>query len=442
MQKTSVVGWRKNNMRSYEKSKAAFTEAVDLMPGGVNSPVRAFKSVNLDPIFMDSGKGAVIKDIDGNEYIDYVLSWGPLILGHAHPEVVSAIQDQAAKGASFGAPTVSENKLAKLVMDRLPSVEMIRFVSSGTEATMSALRLARGFTGRDKILKFEGSYHGHGDSLLIKAGSGVATLGLPDSPGVPADIAKNTLTVAYNDLESAKLVFEKFGADLAAVILEPVAGNMGVVPPQPGFLEGLRKLTEENGTVLIFDEVMTGFRVDYGCAQEYYGIKPDLTCLGKVIGGGLPVGAFGGKREIMEKIAPAGPIYQAGTLSGNPLAMTAGYETLGRLNKDSYEYFRKLGDQLEEGFRAAATKYNIPHTVNRAGSMIGFFFTNEDVIDFDSAKSSDLELFAEYFKLMAEEGIFLPPSQFEGLFISTAHTEEHIAKTVQAFHNVFEKLAR
>ncbi|MFL0582347.1 glutamate-1-semialdehyde 2,1-aminomutase [Solibacillus silvestris] len=429
-------------MRSYEKSKAAFTEAVDLMPGGVNSPVRAFKSVNLDPIFMDSGKGAVIKDIDGNEYIDYVLSWGPLILGHAHPEVVSAIQDQAAKGASFGAPTVSENKLAKLVMDRLPSMEMIRFVSSGTEATMSALRLARGFTGRDKILKFEGSYHGHGDSLLIKAGSGVATLGLPDSPGVPADIAKNTLTVAYNDLESAKLVFEKFGAELAAVILEPVAGNMGVVPPQPGFLEGLRKLTEENGTVLIFDEVMTGFRVDYGCAQEYYGITPDLTCLGKVIGGGLPVGAFGGKREIMEKIAPAGPIYQAGTLSGNPLAMTAGYETLSRLNKDSYEYFRKLGDQLEEGFRAAATKYNIPHTVNRAGSMIGFFFTNEDVIDFDSAKSSDLELFAEYFKLMAEEGIFLPPSQFEGLFISTAHTEEQIAKTVQAFHNVFEKLAR
>ncbi|MER2116338.1 MAG: glutamate-1-semialdehyde 2,1-aminomutase, partial [Solibacillus isronensis] len=396
-------------MRSYEKSKAAFTEAVDLMPGGVNSPVRAFKSVNLDPIFMDSGKGAVIKDIDGNEYIDYVLSWGPLILGHAHPEVVSAIQDQAAKGASFGAPTVSENKLAKLVMDRLPSVEMIRFVSSGTEATMSALRLARGFTGRDKILKFEGSYHGHGDSLLIKAGSGVATLGLPDSPGVPADIAKNTLTVAYNDLESAKLVFEKFGADLAAVILEPVAGNMGVVPPQPGFLEGLRKLTEENGTVLIFDEVMTGFRVDYGCAQEYYGIKPDLTCLGKVIGGGLPVGAFGGKREIMEKIAPAGPIYQAGTLSGNPLAMTAGYETLSRLNKDSYEYFRKLGDQLEEGFRAAATKYNIPHTVNRAGSMIGFFFTNEQVINYETAKTSNLDYFAAYYREMANEGVFLPP---------------------------------
>lgn len=429
-------------MRSYEKSKAAFAEAVDLMPGGVNSPVRAFKSVNMDPIFMESGKGAIIKDIDGNEYIDYVLSWGPLILGHSEPNVVKAIQEQAAKATSFGAPSLSENQLAKLVMDRVPGIEMIRFVSSGTEATMSALRLARGYTGRDKILKFEGSYHGHGDSLLIKAGSGVATLGLPDSPGVPADIAKNTLTVAYNDLESAKVVFEKFGSDLAAVIVEPVAGNMGVVPPKPEFLKGLRELTEEHGTVLIFDEVMTGFRVDYGCAQGYYGVTPDLTTLGKVIGGGLPVGAFAGKREIMEKIAPAGPIYQAGTLSGNPLAMTAGYETLSRLTKDSYEYFKKLGDQLEAGFREAAAKYNIPHTVNRAGSMIGFFFTNEDVVDFESAKMSDLALFAEYFKLMAEEGIFLPPSQFEGLFISTAHTEEHIAKTVAAFHKVFEKLAR
>lgn len=429
-------------MRSYEKSKAAFAEAVNLMPGGVSSPVRAFKSVNLNPIFMESGKGAIIKDIDGNEYIDYVLSWGPLILGHAEPNVVKAIQEQAEKATSFGAPSLSENKLAKLVMDRVPGIELIRFVSSGTEATMSALRLARGYTGRDKILKFEGSYHGHGDSLLIKAGSGVATLGLPDSPGVPADIAKNTLTVAYNDLESAKVVFEKYGNDLAAVIVEPVAGNMGVVPPKPEFLKGLRELTEKYGTVLIFDEVMTGFRVDYGCAQGYYGITPDLTTLGKVIGGGLPVGAFAGKREIMEKIAPAGPIYQAGTLSGNPLAMTAGYETLSRLTKESYEYFKKLGDQLEAGFREAAEKYNIPHTVNRAGSMIGFFFTNEDVVDFESAKTSDLELFAEYFKLMAEEGIFLPPSQFEGMFISTAHTEEHIAKTVAAFHTVFEKLAR
>ena len=429
-------------MRSYEKSKQAYTEAVDLMPGGVNSPVRAFKSVNMDPIFMESGQGAVITDIDGNEYIDYVLSWGPLILGHSEPKVVEAIQTQAAKATSFGAPSLSETALAKLVMDRVPGIEMIRFVSSGTEATMSALRLARGVTGRDKILKFEGSYHGHGDSLLIKAGSGVATLGLPDSPGVPADIAKNTLTVAYNDLEAAKIVFDKFGSELAAVIVEPVAGNMGVVPPSKEFLTGLRTLTEEHGTILIFDEVMTGFRVDYGCAQGYYGVTPDLTTLGKVIGGGLPVGAFAGKREIMEQIAPAGPIYQAGTLSGNPLAMTAGYATLSQLTPESYVYFQKLGDQLEAGFREAATKYNIPHTVNRAGSMIGFFFTNEDVVDFETAKTSDLALFAEYFKLMAEEGIYLPPSQFEGMFISTAHTEEHIAKTVEAFHTVFAKLAK
>jgi glutamate-1-semialdehyde 2,1-aminomutase len=442
MQKMYVVGWRRNSMRSYEKSQAAFKEAVNIMPGGVNSPVRAFKSVNMDPIFMHSGQGAILTDIDGNEYIDYVLSWGPLILGHSEPNVVKAIQEQAATATSFGAPSLSENKLAQLVIDRVPGIEMIRFVSSGTEATMSALRLARGYTGRDKILKFEGSYHGHGDSLLIKAGSGVATLGLPDSPGVPADIAKNTLTVAYNDLESARVVFEKFGSELAAVIVEPVAGNMGVVPPSETFLKGLRELTEQHGTVLIFDEVMTGFRVDYGCAQGYYGITPDLTTLGKVIGGGLPVGAFAGKREIMEQIAPAGPIYQAGTLSGNPLAMTAGYETLSRLTPDSYTYFQKLGDQLEAGFREAATKYNIPHTVNRAGSMIGFFFTNEKVVDFETAKTSDLALFAEYFKLMAEEGIFLPPSQFEGMFLSTAHTEEHIAKTVDAFHTVFAKLAR
>ncbi|HJH11341.1 MAG TPA: glutamate-1-semialdehyde 2,1-aminomutase, partial [Metalysinibacillus jejuensis] len=305
-----------------------------------------------------------------------------------------------------------------------------------------ALRVARGVTKRDKILKFEGSYHGHGDSLLIKAGSGVATLGLPDSPGVPKDIAKNTVTVAYNYLAAVKEVFSVHGDDIAAVIVEPVAGNMGVVPPQPGFLEGLREITKANGSLLIFDEVMTGFRVDYGCAQEYFGVAPDMTCLGKVIGGGLPVGAFAGTKEIMEQVAPAGPIYQAGTLSGNPLAMTAGYETLVRLDATSYDYFKKLGDQLEEGFRAAATKYNIPHTVNRAGSMIGFFFTNEDVINFETAKTSDLQLFAEYFKLMAEEGIFLPPSQFEGLFLSTAHTEAHIAQTVDAFHKVFAKLAR
>ncbi|MEK4246140.1 glutamate-1-semialdehyde 2,1-aminomutase [Psychrobacillus sp. FSL K6-2684] len=428
--------------KSYKLSKEAFTEAKELMPGGVNSPVRAFKSVDMDPIFMESGKGAILKDIDGNEYIDYVLSWGPLILGHTEPNVVKAIQEVAATGTSFGASTLIENKLAKLVMERVPSIEMVRMVSSGTEATMSALRLARGYTGRNKILKFEGCYHGHGDSLLIKAGSGVATLGLPDSPGVPESIAKNTIAVPYNDIESVRYVFENFGDDLAAVIVEPVAGNMGVVPPIEGFLEALRELTEKNGTVLIFDEVMTGFRVGYNCAQGFFGITPDLTCLGKVIGGGLPVGAFGGKREIMEMIAPAGSVYQAGTLSGNPLAMTAGYETLSRLNEDTYKYFVKLGDMLEKGFREAASKYNIPHTVNRAGSMIGFFFTNENVINYDVAKTTDLDLFAKYYRLMAEEGIYLPPSQFEGMFLSTAHTEEHINKTIQAFHTVFEKLAR
>lgn len=429
-------------MRTYDNSVKAFKEAVHLMPGGVNSPVRAFKSVNGDPVFIESGSGAIIRDIDGNEYIDYVLSWGPLILGHSHPEVVKAIQEQATKGTSFGAPTLLETELAQIVIDRVPSVEMIRFVSSGTEATMAALRLARGYTGRDIIMKFEGSYHGHGDSLLIKAGSGVATLGLPDSPGVPSDIAKNTTTVAYNDLEAVRATFEKLGNQIAGVIVEPVAGNMGVVPPQPGFLEGLREITKEYGTLLIFDEVMTGFRVDYNCAQGYFGVEPDLTCLGKVVGGGLPVGAFGGKKEIMEKIAPSGPVYQAGTLSGNPLAMTAGIETLSRLTPETYEYFKKLGDQLEAGIREAATKYNIPHTVNRAGSMIGLFLTNEDVVDFKSAQTSDLQMFAEFHRLMLEEGIYLPPSQYEGLFISTAHTEEHIAKTVDAFHKVFEKLAR
>ena len=427
---------------TYEKSLAAFTEAKTLMPGGVNSPVRAFKSVDMDPIFMQSGSGATIKDVDGNTYIDYVLSYGPLILGHAQEDVVKAIQETAALGTSFGAPTELENKMAKLVMDRVPSIEMIRMVSSGTEATMSALRVARGYTGRDKILKFEGCYHGHGDSLLIKAGSGVATLGLPDSPGVPASVAQNTITVPFNDLESVRLAFQEFGDQLAAVIVEPVAGNMGVVPPSEGFLMELRNLTHENGTLLIFDEVMTGFRVGYNCAQGYYGVTPDMTCLGKVIGGGLPVGAFGGRREIMEQVAPSGSIYQAGTLSGNPLAMRAGFETLSRLSEESYDTFIKRGDQLEKGFREAATKYNIPHTVNRAGSMIGVFFTNEDVVDFETAKTSDLELFANYYRLMAEEGIYLPPSQFEGMFLSTAHTEEHIAKTVEAFHTVFAKLAR
>lgn len=427
-------------MRSYEKSKEAFKEAVHLLPGGVNSPVRAFKSVNMDPIFMERGKGSKIYDIDGNDYIDYVLSWGPLILGHANGRVVEAIKKIAETGTSFGAPTLSENKLAQLVIDRVPSIEMVRMVSSGTEATMAALRLARGYTGRDKILKFEGCYHGHGDSLLIKAGSGVATLGLPDSPGVPEGIARNTITVPYNDLESVKYAFEQFGEDIAGVIVEPVAGNMGVVPPLPGFLEGLREITEKNGTVLIFDEVMTGFRVDYNCAQGYFGVTPDLTCLGKVIGGGLPVGAFGGKKEIMSQIAPSGSIYQAGTLSGNPMAMTAGYETLAQLTEETYQTFIKKADRLEEGFVEAAETYNVPLTCNRAGSMIGFFFTNEQVKDYESAKTSDLQFFAEYYKQMADNGVFLPPSQFEGVFLSTEHSDEDIEKTIQAAQKAFKAI--
>ncbi|MEC0707359.1 glutamate-1-semialdehyde 2,1-aminomutase [Bacillus haynesii] len=429
-------------MRSYEKSKAAFEEAQRVMPGGVNSPVRAFKSVNMDPIFMERGKGSKIYDIDGNEYIDYVLSWGPLILGHSNEKVVKEIQKTAEYGTSFGAPTELETELAELVIDRVPSIEIVRMVSSGTEATMSALRLARGYTGRNKIVKFEGCYHGHGDSLLIKAGSGVATLGLPDSPGVPESIAKNTITVPYNDLESMKLVFQEFGDDIAGVIVEPVAGNMGVVPPVKGFLEGLRELTETHGALLIFDEVMTGFRVGYNCAQGYFGVTPDLTCLGKVIGGGLPVGAYGGKAEIMEKIAPSGPIYQAGTLSGNPLAMTAGLETLKQLTPESYREFSRKADRLEKGISEAAEKNGIPCTFNRAGSMIGFFFTNEPVINYDTAKQSDLGLFAEYYKGMADEGVFLPPSQFEGLFLSTAHTDDDIEHAIKAAERVFERISR
>ncbi|MEK4668606.1 glutamate-1-semialdehyde 2,1-aminomutase [Niallia sp. FSL R7-0271] len=427
-------------MRSYEKSEKAYKEAVELMPGGVNSPVRAFKSVKRNPVFMNSGKGSKIYDIDGNEYIDYVLSWGPLILGHANDQVVEGIKKVAEQGTSFGAPTLIETELAKLVKERVPSIEIIRMVSSGTEATMSAIRLARGYTGRNKIIKFEGCYHGHGDSLLIKAGSGVATLGLPDSPGVPEGVAANTITVAYNDLESIKYAFETFGDDIAGIIVEPVAGNMGVVPPKDGFLQGLREITEQYGALLIFDEVMTGFRVDYGCAQGYFGITPDLTCLGKVIGGGLPVGAYGGKAEIMNQVAPSGPIYQAGTLSGNPLAMTAGYETLSQLTPESYKDFILKADKLEAGLKAAAEKYEIPFTVNRAGSMIGFFFTNEEVVDYESAKTSNLDYFAAFYNEMLEQGVFLPPSQFEGLFLSTALSEEDIDHTIKAAEIAFSKL--
>ncbi|MFQ3542606.1 glutamate-1-semialdehyde 2,1-aminomutase [Halobacillus rhizosphaerae] len=427
-------------MKKFERSIEAYKEAVNLMPGGVNSPVRAFNSVNMDPIFMERGKGSKIYDIDGHEYIDYVLSWGPLILGHADDRVVEALKKTTELGTSFGAPTEIENKLAKLVTERVPSIEMLRMVNSGTEATMSALRVARGYTGRDKILKFEGNYHGHGDSLLIKAGSGVATLGLPDSPGVPESIAQNTITVPYNDLESARYVFEQYGDDLAAVIIEPVSGNMGVVPPDENFLQGLRTLTENNGTVLIFDEVMTGFRVGYNCAQGHFNVTPDMTCLGKVIGGGLPVGAYGGKREIMERVAPVGDIYQAGTLSGNPLAMTAGYETLSAMTEDQYAKISKKVDRLMEGFQEAATENNIPYTVNRAGSMVGFFFNQEPVTNFETASRSNLDMFARYYRGMIEEGIFLPPSQFEGLFLSAAHTDEDIERTIEAAKKVFSTL--
>lgn len=425
---------------SYEKSIEAFKKAEKLMPGGVNSPVRAFKSVDMPAIFMDHGKGSKIYDIDGNEYIDYVLSWGPLILGHENKQVIDSLHKAADKGTSFGASTLEEIKLAELVVDRVPSIEKVRMVSSGTEATQDTIRLARGYTGRDKIVKFEGCYHGHSDSLLIKAGSGVATLGLPDSPGVPEGTAKSTITVPYNDLDAIKQAFEMYGDDIAGVIVEPVAGNMGVVPPIEGFLQGLRDITNEYGSLLIFDEVMTGFRVGYNCAQGYFDVMPDLTCLGKVIGGGLPVGAFGGKAEIMDKIAPVGSIYQAGTLSGNPLAMTSGYETLSQLTPESYEYFNELGDILEEGLKKVVKKHNVPLTVNRAGSMIGYFLNEGPVTNFAQANQSDLKLFSEMYREMAKEGVFLPPSQFEGTFLSTAHTKEDIERTIEAFDKAFERV--
>ena len=425
---------------TYEKSQEAMRIAETLMPGGVNSPVRAFKSVDTPAIFMDHGEGSKIYDIDGNEYIDYVLSWGPLILGHKNKQVISKLHDAVDKGTSFGASTLEENKLAELVIERVPSIEKVRMVSSGTEATLAALRLARGYTGRNKIVKFEGCYHGHSDSLLIKAGSGVATLGLPDSPGVPEGTAKNTITVPYNDLDAIKVAFENYGDDIAGVIVEPVAGNMGVVPPKKGFLEGLREVTKEYGSLLIFDEVMTGFRVGYNCAQGYFGVTPDITCLGKVIGGGLPVGAFGGKKEIMDKIAPVGNIYQAGTLSGNPLAMTSGYETLSQLTPESYEYFQELGDILEKGLKEVFAKHNVPITVNRAGSMIGYFLNKGPVTNCEEANQSDLGLFSNMYREMAKEGIFLPPSQFEGTFLSTAHTKEDIEKTIHAFDNALSRI--
>ncbi|MGE5702966.1 MAG: glutamate-1-semialdehyde 2,1-aminomutase [Clostridia bacterium] len=427
--------------RGYEQSIQAFSQAKEYIPGGVNSPVRAFKSVGGNPVFIAKGEGSKITDIDGNTYIDYIGSWGPLILGHSHPTVLKAIQEAAVLGTSFGAPTVRETEMAQLVCEIVPSVEIVRMVNSGTEATMSALRLARGYTKRDKIMKFEGCYHGHADSLLIKAGSGVATLGLPDSPGVPSSTAVNTITVPYNDLESVRLAFESFGHELAAVIVEPIAGNMGVVPPLPGFLEGLREITRQYGTLLIIDEVMTGFRVARGGAQELFNIDPDLTTMGKVIGGGLPVGAYGGKREFMEQMAPAGPIYQAGTLSGNPLAMAAGIATLSELGKPGvYEELAARSNRLAEGLVDNARKLGLPHTMNHVGSMVCLFFTETPVVNYETAKTADLHMFSKYFQYLLEEGVMLPPSQFEGMFVSTAHTEDDIEFTIEAAYRAMKRL--
>jgi glutamate-1-semialdehyde 2,1-aminomutase len=415
------------------RSRKLFEEAKKHIPGGVNSPVRAFRSVGGEPLFIKKAKGSKIVDADGKSYIDYVLSWGPMILGHCHPRVTAALKAAIANGTSFGAPTEIEITLAKMVKKAFPSMDMVRMVSSGTEATMSAIRAARGFTGRDKILKFDGCYHGHADSLLVKAGSGVATFGLPDSPGVPADLAKHTLTVAYNDLAAVREIASKQGEQIACIIVEPVAGNMGCVPPEPGFLEGLRKVCDQYGIALILDEVMTGFRVAYGGAQQRYKIKPDLTCLGKVIGGGLPVGAYGGKLEIMQKIAPVGPIYQAGTLSGNPLAMTAGIETLKLLSKPGvYKTLEKTSADLEQGLRAVAAEAGVPVTLNRVGSMFTGFFTDQKVKDFASAKTSDTARFGKFFLGMLKNGVNLAPSQFEAAFLSLAHSKADIGKTVEA----------
>lgn len=424
------------------KSEKAFEEAKQYIPGGVNSPVRAFRSVTVDPPFIKSGKGSKIYDIDGNEYIDYVGSWGPLILGHCHEQVIEELKKVIETGTSFGAPTEKETELAKLVCSMIPSVEMLRMVNSGTEATMSALRLARAYTGRDMIVKFIGNYHGHSDSLLVKAGSGALTHGVPDSPGVPSDIVKNTISARYNDIKGMKEIFEKYGNDIAGVIIEPIAGNMGVVPAKQEFIDFLREITNQYGSLLIFDEVMTGFRVALGCAQSLYKVKPDITCFGKIIGGGLPVGAYGGRKDIMLMMSPAGPVYQAGTLSGNPLAVTAGLATLKILkdNPSIYEELEKKAKLLEEGFKDNAEKLGIEIVSNRVGSMLCGYFTRDGVYDYDTAVKSDTEKFASYFENMLEEGVYLAPSQFEAAFVSAAHTTEDIEKTIKANYNALKKL--
>ncbi|BAC88012.1 glutamate-1-semialdehyde 2,1-aminomutase [Gloeobacter violaceus] len=423
------------------QSHRLFAEAQQLMPGGVNSPVRAFKSVGSEPVFIERAEGAYLWDVDGNRYIEYINTWGPSIVGHSHPEVISALREALPKGTSYGAPTRLENQMARTVIDAIPAVEMVRFVNSGTEATMSALRLARAFTGREKIIKFEGCYHGHADMLLVQAGSGVATLGLPDSPGVPKSTTAATLTAPYNDLAAVEALFKQYPSDVAGLILEPVVGNAGCLVPEIGFLEGLRDLTHAHGTVLIFDEVMTGFRLSYGGAQARYGIEPDLTCLGKIIGGGLPVGAYAGRREIMQMVAPAGPMYQAGTLSGNPLAMTAGIKTLEILQRPgTYERLEGLSARLADGLLAAAREAGHAATGNRVGAMFTLFFTEGPVRNFADAKRSDLQKFARFHRGMLERGVYLAPSQFEAGFMSLAHTEEDIDYTVAAARTVLAAL--
>ncbi len=430
-----------NHGARYERSHFAFEKAKASIPGGVNSPVRAFRAVGGDPVYFSHGNGAYVWDIDGNRYVDYMLSWGPLIAGHAHPRVVSAVQEQAAKGTSFGAPTLIETELAEEIKKIFPSMDLVRMVNSGTEATMSALRLARAYTGRSKIVKFEGCYHGHADSFLIRAGSGVATLSLPDSPGVPGDLAALTLTIPYNDVDALRMLFEAHGDNIAGVIVEPVAGNMGMVVPDGGFLQAVREITRAYEAVLIFDEVMTGFRVHLGGAQALFGITPDLTTLGKVIGGGLPVGAYGGRREIMELVAPLGPVYQAGTLSGNPLAMAAGLETLRLIQEDGvYEAFTKKGQALTQGFRSFAEKRSIPVQTTQLGSMFGTFFASEPVRNYDTAKKADGERYRHYFHAMLEAGVYLAPSQLESGFLSLAHDDEVITFTLEAMEKAFQQV--
>lgn len=428
-------------MKKFDNSRKLFKKAAAVIPGGVNSPVRAFRAVGGNPLFIEKAKGSRIYDADGNSYIDYVLSWGPMILGHAHPAVTTALKNAVAKGTSYGAPTGLEIELAELVLKAYPSMDKVRMVNSGTEATMSAIRAARGFTGRDKIIKFEGCYHGHADGLLVKAGSGAATFGLPDSPGVPKSYAKNTITLPYNDAKALKNIIEKDWKEIACVIIEPVVGNIGCVLPKPGFLEALRKLTKKHGIVLIFDEVMTGFRVSFGGAQARYGIKPDMTCLGKVIGGGLPVGAYGGRKEIMSMISPEGPIYQAGTLSGNPLAMTAGITTIKELLKaGTYKKLEKSSRMLEEGLKDAAKKAGVKTRFYRAGSMFCTYFTDKDVCDYATAKTADTGKFSKFFSEMLQSGVNIAPSQFEAGFMSLAHTEKDIETTVRAAYKAFTRI--